>query len=191
MNSKFKRIALHSHAKKEMKKMKKNIVLTGYMGTGKTTIGNNLAKEMGMKFIDTDELIEKKAGIKISEIFKNFGEEKFREIETEVAKEMLKINNSIISTGGGIVLKDKNMEYLRKNGIVFLLWASPETIYNRIKNNKNRPLLRVKNPQKKIEEMLEEREVKYKESNDFEIITDQKSIYGIILEIKKKYLDNY
>jgi len=171
--------------------MKKNIVLTGYMGTGKTTIGNNLAKEMGMKFIDTDELIEKKAGIKISEIFKNFGEEKFREIETEVAKEMLKINNSIISTGGGIVLKDKNMEYLRKNGIVFLLWASPETIYNRIKNNKNRPLLRVKNPQKKIEEMLEEREVKYKESNDFEIITDQKSIYGIILEIKKKYLDNY
>jgi len=169
--------------------MKKNIILTGYMGSGKSTIGHSLAREMKMNFIDTDELIVQKAGMTINEIFKKYGEKKFREIETEVTKDMLKKSNSVISTGGGIVLKDENMKYLQRSGVIFLLWASAETIYDRIKNSGNRPLLKVENPQKKIESMLEERKEKYQKSKDYEIITDQKSIYGIILEIKKLYLN--
>ncbi|MGM0508516.1 MAG: shikimate kinase [Fusobacteriota bacterium] len=168
--------------------MKSNIILTGYMGSGKTTIGKELSKRLDMKFIDTDELIVKKAGMSINKIFEKHGEQKFRDIETEVAKDMKNINNSIISTGGGIILKEENVKALKKAGEIFLLWASSETLYDRLKDKEDRPLLKVPDPEKKIKEMLEKRKDKYQKSMDYKINVDKKNILEVTEEIEIIYL---
>lgn len=168
--------------------MKSNIVLVGFMGTGKTTIGKELSKELDMKFIDTDELIEKKANMKIKDIFAKYGEKHFRDIETEIAKSTNEMENCIISTGGGIVLREENIKYLQEKGRVFLLWAEPETIHLRTKDKKTRPLLLVENPLEKIKELLAKRVEAYNKNYDYKIITDSKAVEDIVTEIKANYI---
>src|SRR5574340_1795539 len=129
-----------------------NIVLTGFMGTGKTTIGKALSKRLGMRLVDVDEEIESSEKMTINDIFRTRGEGCFREIETAMIKKLSAGRNIIISTGGGAVLKDENMEALRKNGIVFCLVASADTILERTASNEDRPLLKVDNPKEKINE---------------------------------------
>lgn len=133
----------------------KNIVLTGFMGTGKTTIGKVLAKALGRNLIDVDTEIEKDKGMKITEIFASMGEAKFRDMETEIAGKIATLTNVVISTGGGIVLRQENVELLRKNGIVVNLTAEPEIIYARLSGGTDRPLLNVPDPLAKIRELLD------------------------------------
>lgn len=163
----------------------KNIVLTGFMGTGKTEVGKELLRLTGFTLIDADEEIVKSQGMPITEIFRQFGEPYFRDIETKIIKEISKRKNAIISTGGGAVLKEENMSVLRENGIIICLFASPETIIKRTGNDNSRPLLQVEDPLKKIKELLDYRTPFY-EKADVMIDTEGKSPFEIAEEILKR-----
>ena len=112
----------------------KNIILTGFMASGKTTIGTELAKMMGYAFADTDSMIEKNENRTINEIFATDGEAYFRDVETQMAKTVSEMGNTVVSTGGGMVLRSENVEYMRKNGIVFYLDTDFDVIIQRLKN---------------------------------------------------------
>lgn len=121
----------------------KNIILTGFMASGKTTIGKALSEQLKMDFIDTDEMIEKEQGITITEIFAQFGEEYFRNLEHKCAKKLSSCKKSVIATGGGFVLGKENIELLRKNGIIINLNTNEQIIRKRLENSKStRPLLK-------------------------------------------------
>lgn len=120
----------------------KNIVLTGFMASGKSTIGRCIAKKMNMRFIDTDEYIETQEQMTINDIFSSRGEEYFRELEEKCAAKLSKIHSTVIATGGGFVLNRNNIELLRKNGIIVNLKTNPEVIKQRLDGARGtRPLL--------------------------------------------------
>jgi shikimate kinase len=148
-----------------------NIVLTGFMGTGKTAIGKKLSIKLGYIYIDTDTIIESDQRMSIKDIFSKHGEPFFRDIETCVIIRVSNLDDHIISTGGGAVLREQNISVLRKNGIIINLYASPETILERIKHNTNRPLLNKPDPMSEIRKLLESRESYYADS-DFRVNTD-------------------
>lgn len=159
-----------------------NIILTGFMGTGKSIVSRKLAKRLGMSYLDTDELIEKREGIKISAIFQEKGEEYFRQLETQVIKEVASLDNHVISSGGGVVLREENMTALKKNGFIICLSASPEVILQRTANNRNRPLLEVNDQKKRIKELLKIRKPFYDKA-DFTIDTSNLSSEEIVERI--------
>lgn len=163
----------------------KNIVLTGFMGTGKTAVGLELSSLLGWKFIDIDDVIVKTHNLSISEIFNQHGEPAFRDIETEMIRETAKTNNIIISTGGGAILRQENIDLLRRNGIIICLTARPETILNRTSKSSKRPLLNVDDPLKRIEDLMESREPFY-EKPDLMIDTETKTPLQIAGEILEK-----
>lgn len=167
----------------------KNIILTGFMGTGKTEVGKELSRLVNMKLIDVDTEIEKSEKVTINEIFQKFGEPRFREIETGMIKKISQQKNVIISTGGGAVLKQENMEILRKTGVIICLMATPETILNRTSNSDDRPLLKVENPFEKITELLNFRRPFY-EKADIMIDTENKTPLEIAEEIIEK-IENF
>ena len=138
---------------------KQNIILIGMSGVGKSTIGMALSYKMRMPFVDMDSYIERKQGMTISEIFATYGSDHFRDLETETAKHIGETyGRTIVSTGGGVVLRPQNMEYLKKNGVVVYINRTVENILKNIKTDK-RPLLK-DNPQK-LYEMYEERHELY------------------------------
>ena len=149
--------------------MEKNIVLIGMSGCGKTTIGKMLLKELSMDFFDTDEMIEKEDGRKIKDIFKEDGEVYFRKLETESAKKASQFQNAIISTGGGMILKEENMKYLKKNSFVVYLKRSVESI-KKTMDASNRPLLA--EGLKKLYDMEKERGELYEKYADFTVINE-------------------
>lgn len=145
---------------------KKNIVLTGFMGSGKTLVSKELSILYHMTVYSTDDLIEQKEGKSIKTIFEENGEAYFREIETQIVSELSKKKGVIIDCGGGVVLNSQNMNHLKKNGIIIYLKSTPESVLKQIKNNdKKRPLLNVENPLQVIEKMMKERAPKYEEAN--------------------------
>ena len=160
----------------------KNLILTGFMGTGKTEVSRELARLLTMKLIDIDTEIEKSVRMSINQIFKQFGEQKFREMETEMIEKVSSEKNVIISTGGGTVLKQENMDVLKKTGMVICLMATPETILRRTSGTSERPLLQVEKPLEKINELLDFRQPFY-EKADMMIDTDNKTPLQIAEEI--------
>lgn len=169
-----------------MQQKSKNIILTGMMGSGKTSVGLELAKILECDFFDLDEIIEKKYG-KITQIFKDKGENYFREIETSELKNFKNNGAFVLSTGGGAVLKEKNLEILKSLGEVFYLSADIQTIYDRVKEQTQRPLLNTKDPKKTIEDILSSRLEKYEKSGE-KIVTDNKNIEQIAREIYEKIM---
>lgn len=137
--------------------MKKNIYLIGFMGTGKSTVGRLLADRLGMEFCDTDAMVEKRAGKTIAEIFEDLDEDAFRGMETEILKEITGKGNLVVSTGGGIVVTKGNMEIMRSAGKLITLMASPEQIFERIKDDRGRPLLNVDSPLDEIKRLIYDR----------------------------------
>ncbi len=127
------------------------------MGTGKTAVGKELSRLLNMRLVDVDSEIEENRKMKITDIFKNFGEPYFRDVETEMIRKLARTKNTVISTGGGAVLREENMEVLRETGLIFCLYADPATIISRTKGNKDRPLLNVEDPLAKINELLRAR----------------------------------
>jgi shikimate kinase len=163
----------------------KNLILTGFMGTGKTEVGRELTRLLTMRLIDIDTEIEKSVKMSINQIFKQFGEQKFREIETEMIEKVSCEKNVIISTGGGAVLKQENVDALKKTGIVICLMAAPGTILRRTSESSERPLLQVEKPFEKINELLNFRKPFY-EKADMMIDTEDKTPLQIAEEIIEK-----
>ena len=141
----------------------KNIVFTGFMGTGKTTVGKLLARKLNREFIDTDELIEERQGLTIPQIFDTLGEPAFRKMEADIAKELGERQGLVISTGGRLMLDPANVKALSANGRVFCLVATPQEILSRLESDKDhrRPLLDVPNPGEQIIELLQQRKKGY------------------------------
>jgi shikimate kinase len=141
-----------------MQKAKKNIVLTGFMGTGKTTVGKLLAAELGYEFIDTDKLIEVRCGRSIPEIFRESGESAFRSMEADIVRELAEREGLVIATGGRLMLEPANAAALSRKGLVFCLVATPDVIVSRLKkNHQSRPLLNVPDHGERIVELLQQR----------------------------------
>ena len=138
-----------------------NIVLTGFMGTGKSFVGKTLARKLGWDFYDTDEMIEKDVGMSIADIFARKGEPHFRDLETKAIRLLAVLDKAVIACGGGAVLRRENMEELKKKGVIVCLTASPEKIYERTKTVRSRPLLDVSDPVAKIKELLDFRKEYY------------------------------
>ena len=143
----------------------KNIVLVGFMGVGKSLISNDLCKILKRKVFSIDRLIEVKEKSKIKTIFAKKGEVYFRRLERAMVQRVSKLNNAVIDCGGGVVLDRRNMKDLKKNGIIFHLYASPKVIFKRIKGQKHRPLVNVKNPLKRITAILKARKPFYAQAD--------------------------
>lgn len=158
-----------------------NIVLTGFMGSGKTTVGRLLAERLAWAFVDTDDLIVQRDGRSIADIFAQDGEAAFRRLETAVALELAEQTNHIIATGGRLMLDPVNAEALARHGRVFCLAASPAEILRRIQDDGRRPLLDVPNPAARIQQLLAERQAGY--GRFPQIGTDGKSAAQIAEEI--------
>ena len=165
---------------------KPNIVLVGFMGTGKTSVGRRLASQLRMRYVDTDDIIERDNGRRISNIFSEDGESAFRDLESEAVCKVSKLYNHVISTGGGVVLRESNMTALKHNGIVFCLTATAEEIYRRVRHQTHRPLLQTPDPLAKIQSMLAERHPYYAEA-DYMVKTTGCPFREIIAYIRQIY----
>jgi len=165
--------------------MNKNIVLIGFMGSGKSMISRELGKRLRTDVIATDALAEAKEGMSIHEIFKSKGEVYFRDLETGIIKDISLKQGIIIDCGGGVILRKENLQHLKTNGIVFYLQATPEVIYQRIKHETHRPLLKVPDPLGCIKELYNQRLPLYNQA-DHVIDANDVSIEGPVVEILNK-----
>ncbi len=165
----------------------KNIILIGYMGCGKTTVGKNLARICHYTFLDTDEWIEQQQGRSISEIFATDGEEAFREMETQCIQTLIdsRLERHVISTGGGMPIREVNRQLLKRLGKVVYLSVRPETVYDRIKGDTKRPLLQCEDPLSKIRDMIAMRAPAYRDSADYTVRVDTLKQSTIALKIKR------
>ncbi len=160
----------------------KNIILAGFMGTGKSVVGRLLAERLGRRFIDLDKEIEKKEKKPISQIFSEMGEPYFRKIEKEAVKGVSQLKDCIIAVGGGAIVDSENLEALKKNGIVICLLASIDAILERTKGTRKRPLLNVEDPKERIETLLEYRAPYYAKA-DCQIDTTNLSIEEVVARV--------
>lgn len=167
-----------------------NIILIGFMGSGKSSVGHLLADKMGMRYLDCDELISNTEKMPISAIFARKGEEYFRKVESEVIKTLQDYDNFVVSTGGGMVLREENVKILKEIGRLVLLWAEPKVIFDRIHNHSHRPLLNVPDPMAAIEKILNERRPIYDTVADYKVdasnLTIDETAEKIIQWIKLK-----
>lgn len=137
------------------------VLLAGFMGSGKSTVGRILARGLNWRFVDTDRLIRDETGSTIAEIFEREGEEYFRDLESEIAGRLERMRQCVIATGGGFMLRAENREKAAAAGRIFLLVATPEEIWHRVKAKRHRPLIDVDDPEARIRELLAERESAY------------------------------
>lgn len=161
--------------------MMESIVLIGFMGSGKTTIGRALKEKTGFDFVDTDELIEAEEGCKISSIFTDKGEKYFRELEKNILQKLVAVGGfRIVSTGGGIVTTLENIPFLKKLGRVFYLRIKPETVIDRLRGDVTRPLLAGKDRLIKVKGLMDARKDMYEKAADIIIDADDISVEKIV-----------
>lgn len=167
-----------------------NIAIIGFMGTGKTTVSSALSKITGLKEIDVDAYIVEKAKMSISEIFEKYGEEYFRNLETESLREIANNKNQIISCGGGAVLKDENVDILKNSGTIVLLTAIPETIFDRVKDHTHRPILNNDMSLSHVKSLMEKREPRYQSVADIKVNVDSNdrilTCYDMLCKLEEK-----
>lgn len=162
--------------------MKQNIILTGFMGTGKSTVGKMLSARLGFTFCDLDSLIVATEGESINSIFARKGERYFREVETCTLSSVLQQTSQVVATGGGAVILSENRQLMRESGVVINLVASPETILRRLHSDEDRPLLRNSKSLPQIMKLLMDRELFYSEA-DIRIDTDGKNVEDVAGDI--------
>lgn len=160
-----------------------NIYLIGFMGAGKSTVAKELAAKTGARRIEMDQMIVEQQGMAISEIFEKYGEEHFRDLETELLHSFLKEENLVVSCGGGSVLRDENARLMKESGRIVLLTAAPETIYERVRHSTERPILNGNMNVAFIRELMEKRRERYETVADQTIATDGKTAAEICREI--------
>ena len=173
----------------ERKQFDYNIVLIGFMGTGKSTVSDCLHSMFGMKAVEMDQVIAERGQMSIPDIFAAYGEEYFRGLETRLLVEMQSRKNTVVSCGGGAALRERNVAEMKKNGKVVLLTASPETVYERVKDDGGRPLLEGRKDVKGISELMEQRRAKYEAAADIVINTDNKTARQVCEELVQRFME--
>ncbi len=162
-----------------------NIILVGFMGSGKTVVGKALAEDLDLDYVDSDDVIELEEKRKISEIFAVSGEPYFRKVEKEVIKKLSLGDKQVIATGGGVMVDEENRKNLKQKGKIVYLKTSPDSIWQRVRNETHRPLLKVENPKTRIKDLLDKREPYYQKA-DIIIDTSALSVKEVVEEIKRK-----
>lgn len=161
------------------------------MGSGKSSIGRLVAGRLGFRFLDTDALIVQGAGMEIAGIFEREGEERFRDRETEVLESIGERRHCVVATGGGTVLRERNRELLRDLGLVVLLTASEEVIFDRVSRNSRRPLLQTENPRATISRLLENRRAAYEAAAhwalDTSVLSHAQAADAVIAEARRAF----
>jgi shikimate kinase len=163
-----------------------NIALIGFMGAGKTSVGRIVADQLHFEHHDTDEIIQARMGRTITEIFSTDGEPAFRKMESELVEELAGRTRSVIATGGGLPANPQNLASLKMHALVVCLWASPEKIWERVKNQTHRPLLHDPDPQKKIRDLLAAREPFYKQA-DVLLNTELRSVREVAQQVVHQF----
>jgi len=163
-----------------------NIALIGFMGAGKSSVGHLVAEQLRFDYLDTDDVIQSRAGRTITEIFATDGEPAFRKMESDLVKELAGRTRTVISTGGGLPVKPENLACLKTHALVVCLWASPEKIWERVRHQTHRPLLHDSDPQKKIRDLLAVREPFYKQA-DVLVNTDIRSVREVAQQVVHQY----
>ena len=185
----FQRILRNSKRIQARKLFSYNIVLIGFMGAGKSTISDYLSTVFDMRLVEMDQEIAEREEMSIPDIFATYGEEYFRNLETKLLKELQSEKNCIISCGGGAALRKENVAEMKKNGRVVLLTASPETVYERVKDSDDRPILNGNNNVEFIAQLMEKRKEKYEAAADVVIQTDNKTILQICEELITRLME--
>ncbi len=162
-----------------------NIALIGFMGTGKTTVSKALSRITGFREVDVDQSIVTSEGMSINDIFDRKGEQGFRDIETEMLRTLAQEQGQIISCGGGAVLRDENVKILRETGTIVLLTATPETIFERVRDHTHRPILNQDMSLSHVKKLLEDRQPRYQEVADFKVSVDSNDRVQTCVEILK------
>ena len=157
-----------------------NIVFVGLPGSGKTTIGRQLARRLGVPFLDSDHVIEERLGCSIREYFAREGEEAFRDVEQQVLDELSQHHQGVLSTGGGSVLREANRCHLHERGHVIYLRSSPEDVYRRLRHDTVRPLLQVEDPLARLRSLFEARDPLYRETAHFVLDTGRPSVATLV-----------
>lgn len=165
--------------------MSKNIFLVGFMGAGKSTIAKVLKAKLNMNLVEMDARIVEEQGMPITDIFSKYGESHFRDIESQLIVTLGNEGNTVVSCGGGVVVRPENTDYMKKNGTVVYLSAKPETIYERVKDSTDRPILNGNMNVEYIAELMEKRRALYEAAADIKIDTDGKNAEEICGEIIK------
>lgn len=166
--------------------MKDTIFLIGFMGAGKSTIAECLKKNYGRRIVEMDQKIEEQEQMAIPGIFEEKGEEYFRNLETELLRELMGEANLVVSCGGGVPLRACNVEVMKESGRVIFLTATPETVYQRVKDSHNRPLLEKNKNIPFIASLMEERRSRYEAAADYLVATDERDAEEICREIMEK-----
>ena len=165
-----------------------NVILTGFMATGKTSVGRRVAMKLGLEFIDTDQEVEKVTGLTIKEIFQRYGETRFRSEESAAVKRVAGLYNKVISTGGGVVLNPDNMTALAANGLIINLEANPQVIMERVSRRNTRPLLQEENPLQIIINLIKERQPFY-EKAAYSIDTSNLTLEQVVDRVVEIYFN--
>jgi shikimate kinase len=163
-----------------------NIALIGFMGTGKSSVGQLVAGQLHFTFLDTDHVIEARAGKSISDIFAQEGEPAFRALEKQIVSELVTRKKTVISTGGGLPANPDNLASIKTHSIVVCLWASPEKIWERVKNQSHRPLLNEPDPLAKIRQLLADREPFYRQA-DVLLNTEMRSLKDVAQQVVHQF----
>ena len=163
-----------------------NLALIGFMGAGKSSVGRLVADQLRLDYLDTDELIQSRTGRTINDIFAKDGEPAFRELEQQVTEELATRERTLIATGGGLPTRPANLASLKTHALVVCLWASPEKIWERVKDQTHRPLLHGPEPQQKIRDLLAAREQFYRQA-DVLINTDIRSVREVAQQVVHQF----
>ena len=161
------------------------VAMAGFMGTGKSRIGWELSRRLQLTFIDTDRVIERVSGMRVADVFEFYGESTFRDYETEVVRRCIRLDEVVISTGGGTVMRPENRALLRSRGPVVVLSASPETVFRRTRRHR-RPLLEQGDPQERIRQLMADRQAAYDEVASIEVSGDGRNSADVVEEIVAK-----
>ena len=156
------------------------LVLVGLPGSGKSTVGRQLARRLGLPFVDSDHAIEQRLGCSIREYFEREGEDRFRDVESEVLDDLSQRAGGVLSTGGGSVLRPVNRERLKARGQVFYLRSTPEEVFRRLRHDQNRPLLQVADPLRRLRELFDIRDPLYRETSHHVIETGRPTVAALV-----------
>jgi shikimate kinase len=168
----------------------RNIILIGPMGSGKSTIGNIIARRLHREFQDSDHFIEERTGVDVARIFDVEGEQGFRDRESNALTELLSENNRVIATGGGSVLRQKNQQLLKQKGYIVFLDTTVNQQMQRLQRDKKRPLLQTENPRQRLESLLLERRPIYLDLADLAVKTDKRMARRLATDIIDQLPDN-